>query len=88
MRITMIEKVWPTASNPLNSLVAKDFKAEPSTGEIKFHAGKNKKTSRLLKFKDLNSHGYTVFYEITASPCNDASDLPDITLDPEIRNKG
>lgn len=88
MRITMIEKDWPTPTNPLNSLVAKDFKADPSTGEIKFHAGNNKKTSRLLKLKDSNSRGYTVFYEISASPCDESSDDPEITLDPEIRNKG
>lgn len=88
LRITMIDKVWPTAANPLNELVAKDFKADPTTGEIKFHAGKNRKSPKLLKFKNRNSHGYTVFYEITASPCDDASDEPDIYLDPEIRNKG
>jgi len=88
MRITMIDKVWPTVSNPLNGMVAKDFKADPSTGEIDFQAGKNRKGPKMLKLKDNNKHGYTVFYEITASPCDDSSDAPDIYLDPEIRNKG
>lgn len=88
MRITQIQKVWPTVSNPLNDMIAKDFKADPTTGQIAFHAGKNKKAKDKLKFKNRNSHGYTVFYEITASPCSDSSNDPDIHLDPEIRNKG
>jgi len=88
MRISQIAKVWPTADNPLNAVVAKDFKADPDTGEIDFHYGKNKKSSQKLKFKNHNSAVYTVFYEISAAPCDDASNDPDIHLDPEIRNKG
>jgi len=88
MRITQIEKVWPTSGDPLDEKVAKDFKADPNTGEIDFHYGKNKKTNKKLKFKDRNKHAYSVFYEISASPCDDASDDDDIYLDPEIRNKG
>lgn len=86
-RITLIEKMWPSASNPLNELVAKDFKADPETGEIKF-GGNNEKKEDLLKFKNRNSHGYTVYYEVSAEPCAAGSDLDDIFLDPEIRNKG
>ncbi len=87
IRITLIEKVWPTSSNVLNELVAKDFKADPETGEI-ILKGNNKKDKDLLKFKNRNSHGYTVYYEVSAEPCAADSDLDDIFLDPEIRNKG
>jgi hypothetical protein len=87
VRISLIEKVWPTASNPLSELVAKDFKADPETGEIKF-GGNNEKKDYILKFKNRNSHGYTVYYEVSAEPCKANSNLDDIFLDPEIRNKG
>jgi hypothetical protein len=88
MRIAQIKGDWPTPDNPLNKKIANDFKADPNTGEIDFHYGKNKKKSEKLKFKNRNKHAYTVFYEISASPCDDASDDPDITLDPEIKNEG
>jgi hypothetical protein len=88
MKITQFEKIWPTRGDPLNSRVAKDFKADPETGEIKFGVIGNDKSSSKLKFKNLNKNAYTVFYEISASPCDDDSDYDDISLDPEIRNKG
>jgi hypothetical protein len=88
MRITQIEKVWPTSASPLNAVVAADFKADAETGEIDFENGNNKQTKRKLKFKNHNSHEYTVFYEITATHCDSDSDEDDIHLDPEIRNKG
>ena len=88
MRITQVEKVWPTSASPLNGAVASDFKADAETGEIDFGNGKNKQTKKKLKFKNRNSHAYTVFYEITATHCDSASDADDIHLDPEIRNRG
>jgi len=88
MRITQVEKVWPTTGSPLNALVAADFHADPDTGEIDFAVGKNKKGKKILKFKNRNTHAYTVFYEILATHCDANSDADDIHLDPEIRNKG
>jgi len=87
-RITLIEKLWPSPVNPLNSMVATDFNANPATGEIDFSHGKNDKTKKKMKFKNRNSHRYTVFYEITAEHCDPNSDADDIHLDPEIRNRG
>ena len=87
MRITQVEKVWPTSASPLNATVASDFKADAKTGEIDFRNGKNEKTKKKLKFKNRNSHAYTVFYEITAEHCTKPN-VDDIHLDPEIRNKG
>jgi hypothetical protein len=88
MRITQVEKVWPTAGSPLNALVAVDYKADPNTGEIDFQSGNNNKTKKRLKFKNRNTHAYTIFYEITAEHCDSASDADDINLDPQIRNQG
>jgi hypothetical protein len=88
MRITQVEKVWPTSASPLYAVVAADFKADAETGEIDFDIGNNKQTKKKLKFKNHNSHEYTVFYEITATHCDAESDEDDIHLDPEIRNKG
>jgi hypothetical protein len=88
IRISLIKKVWPTKNDPLNAQVAADFKADPETGNIDFNSGNNKKTNKKLKFKDLNKHAYTVFYEITAIHCDESSDADNIHLDPEIRNKG
>lgn len=88
MRIAMIKKDWPSHTNPLNARAASDFKADPYTGEIDFNSGNNKKTNRKLKFKNLNKHSYSVFYEITAVHCDEDSDADNIHLDPEIRNKG
>ena len=88
LRIAMIKKDWPSHDNPLNPKVAKDFKADPYTGQIDFNSGNNKKTNRKLKFKNRNKHAYTVFYEITAVHCDDDSVEDNLHLDPEIRNKG
>ena len=88
MRITQIQKIWPTLASPLNAVVAADFKADAESGEIDFKNGNNKQTKKKLKFKNHNSHEYTVFYEITAIHCDPDSDEDDIHLDPEIRNKG
>ena len=88
LRISLINKEWPTKADPLNAKVAADFNADPETGNINFDIGDNKKTNKKLKFKDRNQHAYTVFYEITAIHCDDASDADNIHLDPEIRNKG
>ena len=88
MRITQVEKVWPTSASPLYAVVAADFKADAETGEIDFNNGNNNQTRKKLKFKNHNSHEYTVFYEITAIHCDPDSDEDDIHLDPEIRNKG
>jgi len=88
LRITLIDKVWPTPDSPLNPKVAADFKADPDSGKIDFDTGNNKKTKKKLKFKNRNKHAYTVFYEITAIHCDDSSDADNIHLDPEIRNKG
>jgi hypothetical protein len=85
MRITQVDKVWPSSGNSLNSTVATDFGASRFTGKIQFAAGN--KTDRKLKFKNRNSHAYTVFYEITASHCT-LPDEDDLHLDPEIRNRG
>lgn len=87
-RITLIEKLWPTPVNPLNSMAATDFNANPDTGEIGFSHGNNVKTKKKMKFKNHNSHRYSVFYEIMAEHCDASSDADDIHLDPEIRNKG
>jgi len=89
IRITQVDKVWPSPGNPLNATVADDFKADPETGYIKFGGSSNNtKTKKKLKFKNRNSRTYTVFYEITAIPCKDDSDEDDLHLDPEIRNRG
>jgi len=88
MRITLINKVWPTNANPLNEKVAADFNADPNTGRIDFLVGNNKQTKSKLRFKNKNRNEYTVFYEITAVHCDDSSDANNISLDPEIRNKG
>lgn len=87
-RITQVEKVWPTPANPLNAVVASDFKADPSTGEVNFNSGNNSKTKKKLKFKNRNSNAYSVYYEITAQHCDSSSDADDLHLDPEIRNRG
>jgi hypothetical protein len=87
MRITLVEKIWPTVTSPLYSEVADDFKADPNTGYIDFGKGNNEKRKHKLKFKNDNSRAYTVFYEIAAKHCTDGS-KPKIYLDPEIRNKG
>ena len=52
IRITMIDKDWPTPDDPLNKKVANDFKADPNTGIIQFDSGNNKKTPKKLKFKN------------------------------------
>jgi len=88
MRITLIEKVWPTVGSPLNALVATDLTADPYTGEIDFTVGNNNQQKKKLKFKNRNTHAYTVFYEITAEHCDSSLDADDIHLDPQIRNKG
>jgi hypothetical protein len=87
MRITLIEKIWPTTAIPLYDEVADDFKADPDTGYIDFNNGNNKKRKHKLKFKNDNSHAYTVFFEIEAKHCTDNT-KPALFLDPEIRNKG
>lgn len=87
-KITQVDKTWPTVENPLNLLVANDFYANPKTGIVDLEAGKNKLKDEKIKLKNFNSREYTVFYEIAASPCDEASTDPDIYLDPEIRNKG
>lgn len=88
LRISLINKEWPTKAEPLNAKVAADFNADPETGSIDFDKGDNKKTNKKLKFKDKNQHAYTVFYEITAIHCDESSDADNLHLDPEIRNKG
>jgi len=87
MRITQVDKVWPTPTSPLYEVVADDFKAVKNTGYIDFTFGNNEKTNRKLKFKNRNSYEYSVFYEITAEHCTDQA-KDDIHLDPAIRNKG
>jgi len=88
MKIAQIKKDWPTPDNPLNKKIASDFKADPETGEINFNYGENNRKPWKLKFKNRNNNAYSVFYKITAAPCDDESNDPDITLDPEIRNRG
>ena len=88
LRISLINKEWPTKADPLNAKVAADFNADPESGNINFDRGDNKKTNKKLKFKDKNQHAYTVFYEITAIHCDESSDADNLHLDPEIRNKG
>lgn len=87
-RITMIDKVWPTAGSPLNGVVAADFNAVPETGFLDWSSKNNKIDKHWIKLKNFNSHEYTVFYEVTASPCKDDDEKDDIYLDPEIRNRG
>ncbi len=88
-KVTQINKFWPTVFNPLNSVVANDFYADPKTGLVDLTAGNNKLNAdgSKMKLKNFNSHEYTVFYEISAEHCTDTT-KPDIFLDPEIRNKG
>jgi len=83
VRITMVNKVWPSAGNPLNAVVVSDFNANPDTGVVKL----KKKKPWKLKLKNFNSHAYTVFYQITAEHCTDGN-ADDIHLDPQIRNTG
>jgi hypothetical protein len=85
IRIGMVDKVWPTAANPLWDAVASDFNADADTGVIDLTAGKNKLGDDRIKFKNKNSADYMVFYEITAQECTGAGT---ITLDPRIRNYG
>jgi len=88
IRITLVEKVWPTAADPLPSTVADDFFADRNTGVIDLvggNGGKNKLTDDRIKFKNKNSNQYTVFYEITAKECAGPGT---ITLDPSIVNTG
>lgn len=87
IRIGMVEKVWPTNTNPLPAVVATDFSADINTGVVDLTAGKNKLADDRIKFKNRNSHAYTVFYEISAKHCTDTT-KPDIYLDPRIRNTG
>ena len=87
MRITQVDKVWPTPKSPLYDVVVNDFKAHKETGIINFSAGNNQKTDKKLKFKNRNSSEYTVYYEISAKHCKDPT-KPEIFLDPAIRNKG
>lgn len=88
IRITLVDKVWPTAADPLPTTVADDFFADRNTGVIDLvngNNGKNKLTDDRIKFKNKNSNQYTVFYEITAKECAGPGT---ITLDPAIRNEG
>jgi len=88
IRITLVDKVWPTAADPLPSTVADDFFADRDTGVIDLvtgNGGKNKLTDDRIKFKNKNSNQYTVFYEITAKECSGPGT---ITLDPAIVNTG
>ena len=87
IRITLVEKLWPTPATPLNPIATADFSADPHSGKIDLNADNNKLRDKKIKFKNRNSRQYTVFYEITAEHCTN-QDKDDIHLDPEIRNKG
>jgi hypothetical protein len=86
IRITMIEKVWPTGADKLPVLVADDFEADRNSGVIDLGAAGNSFASDRIKFKNKNSHAYSVYYEINAQKCADPSQS--IVLDPIIRNPG
>ncbi|HLF31226.1 MAG TPA: hypothetical protein VI566_09420 [Xanthomonadales bacterium] len=88
IRITMINKVWPTTASPLPPQAAGDFFADANTGVIDLvngNGGANKLQNDRIKFKDKNSHAYTVFYEISAKQCTGTGT---IKLDPSIGNTG
>ena len=87
IRISMVDKVWPSSAFPLPPDVASDFNADGATGLVDLNAGKNKRTDDRIKFKNKNSKEYTIFFEITAQHCTNAA-MPAIKLDPSIRNLG
>jgi hypothetical protein len=82
--LSMIKGVPVGPANPLPSVVAGDFDADAANGAIKLPSGQL--SNDRIFFKNKNSQQYTVFYEITASPCS-GSGAP-IKLDPSIRNQG
>lgn len=82
--LSMVKGVPVGPSNPLPQVVVGDFDADPATGAIKLPQGQL--SNDRIKFRNKNTQEYTVYYEITASPCS-GSGAP-VKLDPSIRNQG
>ncbi len=85
-RIAERNKQWPTPGNPMDAQIASDFCADPSTGYVNFVTCENDLRDSMMKLKDFNRTRATVFYEVTAANCMDASE--EIYLDPRIENQG
>lgn len=80
--ITEDPKVWPAT---LSSSIASDFCADPGTGEVNLSSCGNNQNDGQLKIKNFNRQEVTVYYMVTAEHCSSGEE---ITLDPEIRNRG
>lgn len=80
--ITANPKVWPGQLSPE---IASDFCADPGTGEVNLSSCGNNQNDGMLKIKNFNRQETTVYYMIIAEHCSSGQE---ITLDPEIRNRG
>jgi len=85
-RIAEKNKQWPTPSNPLPLPVSKDFCADRNTGYVDFRYCNNSLADNEMKLKNFNSKAADVFYEVTATHCD--NDEEKIYLDPQIKNGG